>query len=274
MNTLPVLFVSHGSPMLAVEDGPARRFLMEWPKRIARPQAILVVSAHWQSGGGPELSLTAQPMTIHDFGGFPRELFEIQYPAPGAPAVAEQAAHLLRDAGYTVKQNATRGLDHGAWVPLSLMYPHADVPVFQVSLIHGAGPAEHYRLGAALQALRAQGVLIIGSGALTHNLYEFRGQGPNDPEPQWVTDFAGWVAETLAAGRVDELLDYRRRAPYAERNHPTEEHLLPLFVALGAAGDSTVVERVHRSNTYGILAMDAYMFSGNAPANMAVADIV
>lgn len=261
MNALPSLFISHGSPMLAVEDGAARRFLMEWPHRIARPQAVLMVSAHWQGRDGPEVGVTAQPKTIHDFGGFPRALYEIRYPAPGAPETAARAARLLRDAGFNVAENAERGLDHGAWVPLSLMYPEADVPVFQVSLIHDAGPEDHYRLGAALQALRQQGVLIIGSGSLTHNLYEFRGQDPNDPAPPWVTEFAEWMAETLAAGRIADLMDYRRRAPSAARNHPTEEHLLPLFAALGAAGGSPHVERVHRSNTYGILAMDAYAFS-------------
>jgi 4,5-DOPA dioxygenase extradiol len=247
--------------MLAVEEGAARRFLTEWPQRIARPQAILIVSAHWQGREGPEVAATAHPETIHDFGGFPPVLYEMRYPAPGAPETAARAARLLRDAGFIVKENAERGLDHGAWVPLSLMYPEADIPAFQVSLIHGAGPEEHFRFGAALQSLREQGVLIIGSGSLTHNLYEFRGQGPDAAAQPWVTEFAEWIAETLAAGRIGDLMDYRQRAPFAARNHPTEEHLLPLFVALGAAGGSPRVERVHRSNTYGILAMDAYEFS-------------
>lgn len=269
MNPLPSLFLSHGSPMLALEDSPARRFLMNWPGRIASPRALLAVSAHWQGRSGPEVSLSAQPVTIHDFSGFPRGLFEIQYPAPGAPEVANQAARLLSDAGFSVKLSADRGLDHGAWVPLSLMYPNADVPVFQVSLIYGAGPEAHYRLGAALQPLREHGVLIIGSGALTHNLHEFMGQGPSDPAPPWVTEFAEWVAEALGKGNRADLLDYRRRAPFAARNHPTEEHLLPLFVALGAAGDSPVIERVHASHSYGILAMDAYTFSAPHAANMA-----
>ncbi len=258
---MPTLFVSHGSPMLAVEDGRARQFLAAWNNRIDRPKAILVISAHWEQSGGPAVSVTARPDTIHDFGGFPRELYEIQYPAPGAPAVAEQAVKLLRDAGYDVKSSLSRGLDHGAWVPLSLMYPNADIPVFQVSLIRGVGPAEHYRLGAALQSLRAQGVLIIGSGSLTHNLYEFVGHRLDDPAPDWVVDFENWMAAALGAGRQPDLLDYRQRAPYAERNHPTEDHLLPLFVALGAAGDRAVASRIHSSYTYGILAMDIYSFT-------------
>jgi 4,5-DOPA dioxygenase extradiol len=266
MNTLPTLFVSHGAPMLAVEDSPARRFLSGWHQRIEQPQAILVVSAHWEQSGGPAVSLTARPDTIHDFGGFPRELYEIQYPALGAPEVAEQTVTLLRNAGFDVKSSNSRGLDHGAWVPLSLMYPNADIPVFQVSLLHGGGPGEHYRLGAALQSLRARGVLIIGSGSLTHNLYEFMGHRLDDPAPDWVVDFENWMATALDAGHLPELMDYRKRAPNAVRNHPTEEHLLPLFVALGAAGEGAVASRLHASHTYGILAMDVYSFDAGRAA--------
>lgn len=250
--------------MLAVEDGPAHRFLASWNMLADRPKVILVISAHWEQRGGPAVSITEHPGTIHDFGGFPRELYEIQYAAPGAPEVAEQTVKLLRDAGYDVKVSSSRGLDHGAWVPLRLMYPAADIPVFQVSLISGAGPAEHYRLGAALQSLRAQGVLIMGSGSLTHNLYEFMGHRLDDAAPHWVTDFENWMADALTAGRVTDLMDYRKLAPHAERNHPTEDHLLPLFVALGAAGEQAVASRIHASHTYGILAMDAYAFGATA----------
>ena len=260
MNKLPTLFVSHGSPMLALEDGATHRFLKDWGVGHARPQTILLVSAHWESREGPAVSTAAQPRTIHDFGGFPHELYQIQYPASGAPAVAQQAIELLQGAGFSVSASSSRGLDHGAWVPLSLMYPHADIPMFQVSLMQGAGAAEHYRLGSALQSLREQGVLIMGSGSLTHNLHEIMGHSHDDAAPQWVSGFGSWVADTLAAGRVAELLDYRRLAPHAVRNHPTEEHLLPLFMALGAAGDGAVATRVHASHTYGILAMDAYTF--------------
>jgi len=263
---MPAVFLGHGNPMNALAKNAYTEGWADIGRSVPRPKAVLAVSAHWYV---PGVAVTAQaaPRIIHDFGGFPRGLYELQYPAPGAPEVANQAARLLNDAGFTVKQRPDRGLDHGAWVPLSLMYPNADIPVFQVSLIHDAGPEAHYRLGAALQPLREDGVLIIGSGALTHNLREVMGQGPNDPAPSWVTEFAEWVAESLAAGRRAALLDYRNRAPFAVRNHPTEEHLLPLFVALGAGGDSPAIDRVHASNSYGILAMDAYMFSTPISAN-------
>ena len=261
MSTLPTLFVSHGSPMLAIEDSPARRFLLELGKSLPRPKAILVASAHWESIGGPAVSLAPQPETIHDFGGFPPELFAIEYPAPGAPEVAARAAELLEQTGFPVKRSASRGLDHGAWVPLRLMYPEADIPATQVSVLRGASPAEHERLGRALASLRDDGVLIVGSGSLTHNLYEFRGQGIDAPVPAWVSDFGTWMMEKLRGNERDALLNYRAQAPYAAKNHPTEEHLLPLFVAMGAAGDAAKAERIHSSFEYGVLAMDIYAFS-------------
>ncbi|HEX2531161.1 MAG TPA: class III extradiol ring-cleavage dioxygenase [Burkholderiaceae bacterium] len=261
MAKLPALFVSHGSPMLAIEDSPARRFLQDLGRKRPRPEAIIVVSAHWEAADGPAVSLTAQPETIHDFGGFPLTLYAIRYPAPGAPEVAAQAAHLLERAGYSVERSANRGLDHGAWVPLRLMYPDADIPVAQVSLVHGATPAEHEQLGRALASLRDQGILLVGSGSLTHNLYELRRHDIEAPVPPWVSEFGAWMATMLHDQRREVLLDYRAQAPHAVRNHPTEEHLLPLFVTMGAGGDGAKAERLHASHEYGALAMDAYAFA-------------
>lgn len=264
MDRLPTLFISHGSPMLAIKDSPARRFLQQLGQSLPRPKAIVMASAHWESIDGPAVSLAAQPETIHDFGGFPRELFEITYPAPGAPAIAERTAQLLEAAGYAVKRSPSRGLDHGAWVPLRLMYPEADIPVLQLSVLRGqvdGGPAEHEKMGRALTALRDEGILIIGSGSLTHNLYEFCGQDIDAPVPSWVSEFGAWMNTMLRDNQRTALLDYRRQAPFAERNHPTEEHLTPLFVAMGAAGDAAKAERIHASFEYGILAMDVYAFS-------------
>ncbi len=261
MNRLPTLFVSHGSPMLAVEDSRASRFLQGLGRTLPRPKAILVASAHWESMGSPAVSLATQPETIHDFGGFPPALYAIQYAAPGAPELAAQAVGLLEQAGFTVGRSANRGLDHGAWVPLRLMYPDADIPVAQVSIVRGASPAEHEKLGQALASLRDNGVLIIGSGSLTHNLHEFRGQDIDAQTPSWVSDFGTWMMTMLRDKQRASLLDYRAQAPHAVRNHPTEEHLLPLFVALGAAGEEARAERIHASHEYGVLAMDVYSFN-------------
>jgi 4,5-DOPA dioxygenase extradiol len=261
MTSLPTLFISHGAPTLAIEQSPAHHFLAELGKKLPRPKAILIASAHWESVGGPAVSLAAQPETIHDFGGFPSELYEIRYPAKGAPEAAAHAATLLEQAGFAVKRSTARGLDHGAWVPLRLMYPQADVPVAQLSVVRGASPADHERMGKALAPLREEGVLIIGSGSLTHNLYELRSGSANVEVPAWVSDFGTWMKTALENNQRESLLDYRARAPSAARNHPTEEHLLPLFVAMGAAGDAATAERMHSSYEYGVLAMDVYAFS-------------
>lgn len=261
MARLPTLFISHGSPMLAIEDSPARRFLQDLGRQLPRPQAILVASAHWETMGGPAVTLAAQPDTIHDFGGFPPALYALQYPAPGASQVATRAADLLQQGGYAVGRNANRGLDHGAWVPLRLMYPDADIPVAQVSIVRGATPAQHEVLGRTLASLRDDGILVIGSGALTHNLYEFHGNDIDAPVPAWVSEFGDWMMAALRDNRREQLLDYRAQAPHAVRNHPTEEHLLPLFFAMGAAGERAQAQRVHTSHEYGVLAMDVYAFS-------------
>jgi 4,5-DOPA dioxygenase extradiol len=247
--------------MLALHDSAARRFLQGLGQSLPRPDAIVVVSAHWETAGAPAVSLAAKPETIHDFGGFPQALFNIRYPANGAPEVAEHAAALFEAAGIAVGRSAQRGLDHGAWVPLSLMYPDADVPVLQVSLVRGASPAAHEKLGQALAQLRHEGVLVIGSGSLTHNLYEFRGQPVDAPAPHWVSEFERWMRERLEAGDSAALLDYRNRAPSAKENHSTEEHLLPLFVAMGAAGVGAKAQLLHSSFEHGVLAMDAYAFN-------------
>lgn len=263
--TFPTLFISHGSPMLAIQESPAHDFLRQLGKSLPRPQAILVVSAHWETTQHLAVSLAEQPETIHDFGGFPRALFEIEYPAPGAPKLAVRTADLLEQAGYAVERNSTRGLDHGAWVPLRLMYPEADIPVTQLSVAHHASPAVHEKIGQVLQTLRDEGVLIIGSGSLTHNLYEARGQAVDAEVPSWVSDFGDWFKDKLDHNFCNEqrsaLLDYRKQAPFAVRNHPTEEHLLPLFVAMGAAGEGAKAQQLHTSYQYGVLAMDVYGFN-------------
>jgi 4,5-DOPA dioxygenase extradiol len=261
MPPLPALFISHGSPMLPLEDGRAHRFLKGYATELARPRAILVASAHWETAQ-PRLTASTAPETIHDFGGFPAALYQMRYPAPGDPALAERAAALLKAAGFAAGLDPTRGLDHGTWVPLSLLYPAADIPVVQLSLQTHLGPEHHFRVGAALRPLRDDGVLIVGSGGLTHNLMRLQRQGGDTaPPPAWVSAFDQWVADRVAAGDVGALLAWRTEAPHAAESHPTDEHFLPFFVALGAGGAAPTGTRVHHSHTYATLAMDAYAFS-------------
>jgi 4,5-DOPA dioxygenase extradiol len=257
--TMPSLFLSHGAPTLPLTDSPARDFLARAGALLPRPKAIVVVSAHWETTV-PTVNSVALNETIHDFHGFPRALYEMRYPAPGAPAVAARIAELLQANGFACSTDHRRGLDHGAWVPLLLMFPKADIPVLQLSIQTDLGPAHHLRLGHALAPLRDEDVLIVASGSFTHDLSEFRGRAPDDPAPDWVNRFADWFDVALAGQRTDDLIDYRRKAPFATKNHPSEEHLLPLFVALGAAGPHAEAERLHVSATYGILRMDVYAF--------------
>ena len=257
--TLPSLFLSHGAPTLPLTDTPAREFLSQIGGMLERPKAILVISAHWETAV-PAVNAVESNETIHDFGGFPRALYDLRYPAPGSPTFAARIVERLRTSGFDCNIDKRRGLDHGAWVPLLLMYPRADIPVLQLSVQPHLGPEHHLRVGRALAPLRDEGVLIIGSGSFTHDLSEFRGHSPNDPAPDWVNSFANWFDAALAKGATNDLLNYRRLAPFATKNHPTEEHLLPLFAALGAAGQNTHVERLHASSTYSVLRMDVYAF--------------
>lgn len=262
---LPTLFVSHGAPTFPLTDAPARSFLEGLAPHLGlRPSAILVVSAHWEADV-PSINVPTVNDTIHDFYGFPRPLYEMRYPAPGAPALADRVAILLKDAGVPLVRDPERGLDHGAWVPLRLLYPQADIPVAQLSVATAQGPDFHLRLGALLAPLREEGVLILGSGSFTHDLSSFRHyyHALHAPAPDWVDDFADWMDAALAQGRTADLLGYRALAPNARRNHPTEEHLLPLFVALGA-GRGGQARRLHHSTTHGVLRMDAYAFGDMA----------
>jgi 4,5-DOPA dioxygenase extradiol len=265
MTTAPALFISHGSPMFALEPGLLGPNLGALGQSLRDITAVLVVSPHWQTRG-VRVGTSAAPGTIHDFGGFPAPLYQLQYPAPGAPALASDAARLIAQAGFDVTLDERRGLDHGAWVPLLYLFPQADVPVFQVSLPHDIDAAGALRLGQALAPLRERGVLVVGSGSLTHNLHEFR-QHINDPE--YAQQFADWVHEAVAARDVDALVDYRRRAPHAQRAHPTEEHYLPLLVAMGASANTDAARLVAGGMTYGVLSMDSFAFGLPDAANAA-----
>jgi 4,5-DOPA dioxygenase extradiol len=257
--TLPTLFVSHGAPTFALEPGSTGRALAAWATRLPAPRAVLVVSAHWETDT-PTASVAARPATIHDFHGFPAPLYALHYPAPGAPWLGERVTTLLGAAGFDARTDARRGLDHGAWVPMLHLYPHADVPVAQLSIQPHLGPAHHFAVGQALAPLTTENVLVIGSGSVTHNLREFRMADENEAVQPYVDEFRAWLVARLAARDLDAVLDYRSRAPHAVRSHPTEDHLLPLFVALGAAGDAHRLERLHAAVTYAVIGMDAYVF--------------
>jgi 4,5-DOPA dioxygenase extradiol len=254
---LPSLFVSHGAPTLALDPGETGAAWQRLAAELPRPRAVLCVSAHWTTTA-PMVNAPARNDTIHDFQGFPAQLYQITYPAPGAPALAERVARLLSDAGMASGIDRNRGLDHGAWVPLRLMFPEANVPTVQLSVQPGRDAAWHYRMGETLAPLRAEGVLILASGGAVHNLRTVAWDG--GPVPAWAQSFDEWLAAAVAEGRVDDLLDWRR-APQARQAQPTDEHFLPLFIALGAAGKGARGERLHHGFTLGSMSMAAFKFA-------------
>lgn len=242
--------------MFALEPGLLGPNLHRLGRALPELTAIVVVSPHWQTEG-VRVGATDAPATIHDFGGFPAPLYQLQYTPSGAPTLAADIVNLLADAGFFARLDSQRGLDHGTWVPLRYFKPEADVPVLQVSMPRDLDAAGALRLGQALAPLRDRGVLIIGSGSLTHNLYEFRGH-INDPE--YAQAFADWVADAVAKHDEASLVGYRERAPFAKRAHPTEEHFLPLLVALGASDAEESHSLVRGGMTYGVLSMDSFGF--------------
>ncbi|MGH8849607.1 MAG: dioxygenase family protein [Casimicrobiaceae bacterium] len=245
--------------MHAVDPGAAGRAWTALGRELPRPRAVLIASAHWETSM-PMLTGNPQPQTIHDFGGFPDELYRLRYDAPGDPDLAAQAAGMLKAAGITAGIDGCRGRDHGAWVPLRWMYPDAAVPVVQLAIQPELGPAHHLHVGRALAPLGDDGVLIVGSGHTTHNLRDWMAN-PRRQEPlRYAQAFAGWVHDRLLARDIEALADYREQAPEAARAHPSEEHFLPLFVALGAAGEGAAVERFVEGYEAGALAMDSYRF--------------
>jgi 4,5-DOPA dioxygenase extradiol len=258
MAKFPALFVSHGPPSMALEPVPCRYFLRRLGARLGRPEAILCVSAHWETAR-PRVGASHAPPTIHDFHGFHETLYRLRYPAPGAPELARRAAALLAANGMDCDSDADRGLDHGAWIPLMLMRPKADTPVTQLSIQPGGDGAHHLALGRALAPLRDEDVLIVASGNATHNLGE-RGER-DDPPAAWAQAFDDWLTAAVEAGRADDLADYLETAPEAERNHPTPDHYMPLLVALGAGGPGARGRRLHASFMYATLSMAAFSFA-------------
>jgi 4,5-DOPA dioxygenase extradiol len=265
MTPLPSLFISHGGPNIVIDDLPARRFLEGLSDLVGQPKAIVVMSAHFETHGVTVVT-DPKPEMIYDFGGFDPQLYRMVYPAPGDPALAERAISLLEEAGLAPARLGRRGYDHGAWTPLKLAFPKADIPVVQISVDPDRDARWHYAVGRALAPLREEGVLVVGSGHITHNLRVvigvMRSGRAMPPEIGMRFDgFVDWFADRIAEHDLEALLDWRARAPFAADNHPTDEHLMPLFFALGAGGVDAAARRIHASREYASFAYDSYAFA-------------
>lgn len=257
MTKMPVLFVSHGPPSILKMNEPSSVFLKSLAVKLPVPSLIVCVSAHWETDI-PTFSGASKPDLIYDFGG-PPQLFKETYPADGSSEFVKQALSLMEKNGIKARGDVRRGLDHGVWIPLKMIYPKADIPVVQLSIQTDKDPLHHYNIGKALQKFRDQEVLIVGSGGAVHNLYEIQEYKRNDPPPDYVRLFNEWLYQALIKGDTDQLMRYKEFAPEPERSHPyPAEHFLPLFVCMGAADIGARVERIHNSYMYGTLSMDAY----------------
>lgn len=258
MARFPSVFVSHGSPSFILEQGPAFAFLQGLGPALGRPDAILCVSAHWDTRR-PAVSAATAPETIHDFWGFPDALYRLRYPAPGSPETAARVKTLLDEAGLGCVLDPGRGLDHGSWTPLAIMYPEADIPCLQLSVQSPLGPGHHLALGRALAPLKHAGVLILASGTATHNLRDFGRYDIDAPPPGYVSAFSDWLVDRATAGDLDAVAGFHDRAPHARRNHPSDEHFLPMIVAM-AAGDSPRGRLLHQSYSWGMMSMASFAF--------------
>jgi 4,5-DOPA dioxygenase extradiol len=268
--TLPPIFLSHGSPMLALEPGTTGPFLQRLGPAIdatfGRPKAIVAISAH-TTAREPMLLAGERHEAVHDFGGFPDALFKLQYNPPGAPALADEIEATLKRLNLPVHRADEGGLDHGIWSMLRFIYPAADIPVLPLAWVPTAPTTQQFALGEALAPLSQQGVLVMGTGSITHNLRRiFSGGQPsvNAKEIIESSSFRQWMFERSSARDWDALLAYRKQAPYAQDMHPTDEHLLPWFVAAGAGGRDATPQRLYEGVTYGCLGMDAYAFGNGA----------
>ena len=257
--TNPAFFLSHGAPTMILDHSATHHFIAQLGSTLSRPDAIIITSGHWETDI-PAITAGDFPKTIHDFYGFPRPLYDIEYPAPGGGRWLNEISALFADAGVPLSAERERGFDHGAWAPLKLMFPDADIPTVQLSLLSGQGAAAHFALGRLLRPLRDRNVLLIGSGSLTHNLHSAQWRNPQAAEPAWVSDFADWTERAVTGGQTDELLAYRKNAPFAAENHPTDEHLMPFFFALGAGSDDVPGRRLHTACELATIRLDAYAF--------------
>ncbi|KAI9092546.1 hypothetical protein K1719_027674 [Acacia pycnantha] len=255
-------YISHGSPTLPIDDSvPASQFLKKWKEFYPqKPSAILVISGHWDTAV-PAVNVVSRNDTIYDFYGFPKALYQLKYQPPGAPQLAKRVKDLLHQAGFSrVDEDKKRGLDHGAWVPLILMYPEADIPVCQLSVQSDQDGTHHYNMGKALTPLKDEGVLIIGSGSAVHNLRALKIQ-PNPPVASWAKEFDDWLISSLLEGRYEDVNHYEEKAPHAKMAHPWPDHFYPLHVALGAAGENSKAKLIHKGIEMGTLSYASFQFT-------------
>ena len=255
--TMPSVFVSHGSPMVALEAGPYQDALAQFGRNV-RPCAIVAISAHW--GGGKIISVTSvqRNTTIHDFGGFPAPLYELTYNAPGDPQLSSHIVRLLQENGFQTASSTDRGLDHGAWIPLQLMYPEADIPVVAMSIPLQLSPQELYKIGQALAPLREQDVMIFGSGGIVHNLRLVHFTDPRAPVEPWAAEFDRWFGNTVEQRQLADLFNYEQAGPHAQLAVPTFEHFAPVFVVLGAVSDPQEVTTIYEGFEHGNISMRSF----------------
>lgn len=257
---MPSLFVSHGSPMMALEQSPTTEFFQQLGKQLPTPKALLVISAHFDVRDKVVVTGAESLGTIHDFYGFPKPLYEMEYPVKGMHSLAEDIAQRISTAGVSVEVDNQRGLDHGAWIPLLYLFPQREIPVVSVSINSNWDASIHYELGRLLRSLREEGVLVLGSGGISHNLREIFSPAPDPDRKQKVVDFTQWVAESIEQRDVNSLVSYLQQGPHARFNHPTPDHYLPLPFVLGTTYENELGKVLHRSTDMEILALDAYGF--------------
>lgn len=258
--TLPTLFVPHGAPTFALRPGAAGAALVDLAQTLGRPKSIVVVSPHWETQE-PRVGSATDLKTIYDFGGFPDALYTLKYAAHSDLQLAQRVAQCLQSTGYPAHIDTHRGLDHGAWVPLRMMYPAANIPVIPLSIKPYGGAAYHYALGQALSPLSAEGFLIIGTGSITHNLRDHMVCVHNGlPTPDYVPRFANWIEDQIKMNNINGLIDYRNTSADASQAHPTEDHFMPFFAALGAAGNDAKATRFYAGGDDLVIAMDGYRF--------------
>ncbi|WCJ30588.1 4 5-DOPA dioxygenase extradiol [Euphorbia peplus] len=258
-------YLSHGSPMMSIDESiPARHFFQSWRTDICtdKPKAILMISGHWDTRE-PAVNVVSRNETIYDFYGFPDPMYKLKYTPPGAPQLAKRVKELLMQSGFKhVREDSERGLDHGAWVPMMFMYPDADIPVCQLSIQSKKDGSYHYNMGRALAPLKEEGILIIGSGATTHNLRALQSSHASST-PSWALEFDTWLRDALLQGRYDDVNHFYEKAPHGKMAHPMADHFYPLHVAMGAAGENAKAKQIHSSWSNGSLSYSSYKFSAD-----------